>query len=177
MVFAPKASVRAAKAAQTHRGAVAHNPRPRPRPPPTTQTFLLVLDSRAHLVDKHKRLNVDPTNKKNDLDPDIYLGAKLREVMLPNGVCAWGQSPSKYVQESVRNCEKFLTQNFGGRYAFPKKSDNPFPTNYEAVHNGSQPHHHIEMMTLKKKLCVRAVFLPTFLLTPAECPAPQQRGS
>ena len=50
MVFAPKARVRAANAARTHRGAAAHNPRTRPRPPPTTQTFLLVLDSRAHLV-------------------------------------------------------------------------------------------------------------------------------
>jgi hypothetical protein len=28
-------------------------------------------------------------------DPDIYLGAKLKETRLPNGVMAWGLSPSK----------------------------------------------------------------------------------
>ena len=30
-------------------------------------------------------------------DPDIYLGAKLRNVRLANGVYAWALSPSKYV--------------------------------------------------------------------------------
>jgi hypothetical protein len=29
-------------------------------------------------------------------DPDIYLGAKLKEMRLPNGVMAWGLSPFKY---------------------------------------------------------------------------------
>jgi hypothetical protein len=38
-------------------------------------------------------------------DPDIYLGGKLRKVALPNGVEAWGISPSKYVQEAVKNAE------------------------------------------------------------------------
>jgi len=30
-------------------------------------------------------------------DPDIYLGAKLKQTRLPNSVWAWGLSPSKYV--------------------------------------------------------------------------------
>jgi hypothetical protein len=30
-------------------------------------------------------------------DPDIYLGTKLKETQLPNGVLVWGLSPSKYV--------------------------------------------------------------------------------
>ena len=34
-------------------------------------------------------------------DPDIYLGAKLRKMNLPNGVWCWIMSPSKYVQEAV----------------------------------------------------------------------------
>jgi hypothetical protein len=34
-------------------------------------------------------------------DPDIYLGAKLKETQLPNGVMAWGLSPSKYVVQAV----------------------------------------------------------------------------
>ncbi len=34
-------------------------------------------------------------------DPDIYLGTKLKETRLPNGVMAWGLSPSKYVVQAV----------------------------------------------------------------------------
>jgi hypothetical protein len=34
-------------------------------------------------------------------NPDIYLGAKLKETRLPNGVMAWGLSPSKYVVQAV----------------------------------------------------------------------------
>ncbi len=44
-------------------------------------------------------------------DPDIYLGAKLRETRLPNGVMAWGLSPSKYVVQAVKNCQLHLTEN------------------------------------------------------------------
>jgi hypothetical protein len=38
--------------------------------------------------------------------PNLYLGAKVSKISLPNGVLAWGSSASKYVQESVRNVEK-----------------------------------------------------------------------
>jgi hypothetical protein len=34
-------------------------------------------------------------------DPDIYLGSKLKETQLPDGVMAWGLSPSKYVIQAV----------------------------------------------------------------------------
>ena len=40
--------------------------------------------------------------------PDIYLGAKLSKVKQPNQVQAWAMSPSKYVQEAVKNCEEYL---------------------------------------------------------------------
>jgi hypothetical protein len=37
-------------------------------------------------------------------DPDVYLGAKLRNVRLENGVYAWALvSPSKYVSQAVAN--------------------------------------------------------------------------
>jgi hypothetical protein len=42
-------------------------------------------------------------------DPDIYLGAKLKQTQLPNGVWAWGLSPSKYVAQAVKNCQTHLT--------------------------------------------------------------------
>jgi hypothetical protein len=43
-------------------------------------------------------------------DPDIYLGAKLKQTRLPNGVWAWGLSPSKYVAQAARNCQTHLTE-------------------------------------------------------------------
>jgi hypothetical protein len=42
-------------------------------------------------------------------DPDIFLGAKLRKNQLTNGIWAWGLSPSNYVAQAVKNCEKHLT--------------------------------------------------------------------
>jgi hypothetical protein len=62
-------------------------------------------------------------------DPDVYLGAKLRQTVLPNGVVAWGMSSSKYVQEAVRNVEVYLERNYRG-LRLVKKASAPFPTNY-----------------------------------------------
>ena len=64
-------------------------------------------------------------------DPDIYLGAKLRKVTLDNGVESWSLSPSKYVQEAVRNAETYLAENFGGQ-KLPKRATAPMPTDYVA---------------------------------------------
>ena len=61
-------------------------------------------------------------------DPDVYLGAKLRKVRLPNGVESWAMSPSKYVQEAVKNAETFSTEKFGR--GLPKKAATPFPRDY-----------------------------------------------
>lgn len=72
-------------------------------------------------------------------DPSIYLGTKLRENKLANGVFAWSMSPSKYVQEAVENCEKHLESNFGKKYALPSKAANPFPTQYEPEMDVSEP--------------------------------------
>ena len=64
-------------------------------------------------------------------DPDIYLGSKIRKVNLENGVEAWANSPSKYVQEAVRNTEIFLGEKFGGQ-KLSKRATAPWPTNYAA---------------------------------------------
>ena len=37
-------------------------------------------------------------------NPDMYLGIKLHETRLHNGVLAWAMSPVKCIQEAVRNC-------------------------------------------------------------------------
>ena len=64
-------------------------------------------------------------------DSDLYLGAKIRKMKMPNGVYAWGISPSKYVQEAVRNCEDYLKKNYPNGYELIKNAPNPFPMEYE----------------------------------------------
>ena len=66
-------------------------------------------------------------------DPDIYLGAKLRTVCLENDVLAWSVSPSKYVQEAVRNCQSYCKENFpkDSNFHLIKHAPNPFPLGYE----------------------------------------------
>jgi hypothetical protein len=41
-------------------------------------------------------------------DPSYYLGARLCSMKLPNGVQAWAMSPSKYLQNAVRNVKEYL---------------------------------------------------------------------
>ena len=38
--------------------------------------------------------------------PDMHLGTNLKHMQLYNGIWAWSMSPSKYVQEVVKICEK-----------------------------------------------------------------------
>ncbi len=64
-------------------------------------------------------------------DPDIYLGAKLKEMRLPNGVLVWGLSPSKYVVQAVKNCQLHLTEKLAGKYSIPARADNLFPVDYD----------------------------------------------
>jgi hypothetical protein len=62
-------------------------------------------------------------------DPDIYLGAKLRKIKLPNGVEAWGLSPSKYVQEAISNVQKWMDKK---GLKFDKRASAPYPTGFNA---------------------------------------------
>ena len=63
-------------------------------------------------------------------DPDMYLGAKLRKIVLPNGVEAWSTSPSKYVQERVKNAEDHLAKEHGGA-KLAKRISAPFVGDYK----------------------------------------------
>ncbi len=63
-------------------------------------------------------------------DPDIYLGAKLRKVTLENGVEGWSMSPSKYVQEAVKNVKNYLQEKEPGR-PWPKHAATPFAKDYK----------------------------------------------
>ena len=63
-------------------------------------------------------------------DPDFYLGAKIRPLVLPNGVRAWGMSSSKYIQSAVRNVKDYLAKKYPGR-AWIKRATAPLPSGYE----------------------------------------------
>ena len=65
-------------------------------------------------------------------DPDMYLGAKLRQMTLPNGVKCWCKSSSKYVQEAVANVEAYLETEYDG-LKLTKRAANPFPLDYDPV--------------------------------------------
>ncbi len=64
-------------------------------------------------------------------NPDIYLGAKLKETRLPNGVTVWELNPSKYVVQAVKNCQLHLTEKLAGKHSIPARADNPFPVDYD----------------------------------------------
>ena len=64
-------------------------------------------------------------------DPDVYLGATIKQMRLANGIMAWASSPSKYVQALVDTVTKYLTNLGDERWSMPKKASNPFPGDYE----------------------------------------------
>ena len=64
-------------------------------------------------------------------DPDVYLGATIKQMRLANGVMAWASSPSKYLWASVNAVTKYLTNLGDRRWSMPKKAANPFPGDYE----------------------------------------------
>jgi hypothetical protein len=59
--------------------------------------------------------------------PDDYLGTKLKETVLPNGVKAWGQSSSHYIQNSVANLEVWMKDK---EYKLPKKAPTPMVASF-----------------------------------------------
>ncbi|KAI2500399.1 Reverse transcriptase (RNA-dependent DNA polymerase) [Fragilaria crotonensis] len=62
-------------------------------------------------------------------DPEYYLGAKLRQITLPNGVYAWSMSSSKYIQAAVHNVKDYHRQHFPDR-TWAKRTSGPFPLDY-----------------------------------------------
>ena len=62
-------------------------------------------------------------------NPDIYLGAKVKQMKINKGVTAWTISLSKYVNEAVKNSEKWIQENVP-ESKHSSRATNPFPTDY-----------------------------------------------
>jgi hypothetical protein len=62
--------------------------------------------------------------------PTFYLGAKLKIIVLPNGVVAWGMISSKYVQYVVHNVQEYLAA-LPGDQKLQKKASGPFAGGYK----------------------------------------------
>ena len=61
-------------------------------------------------------------------DPDIYLGAKLREVTLNDGVTCWSMSSAMYIKNAIRNVEEYIEEHRDGM-KLKKKASLSWPSN------------------------------------------------
>ena len=59
--------------------------------------------------------------------PDIYLGGRMRQVELENGVKAWAYSSSQYVQAAVKNVESYLAKK---DLKLAARAETPIQTSY-----------------------------------------------
>jgi hypothetical protein len=73
-------------------------------------------------VDKYFPMKPESVGK-----PDIYLGAKVTSVKLPNEVDALGLSPTKYVTEAIKNVEHYLTEH---SLKLPNRAGTPLSSGY-----------------------------------------------
>jgi hypothetical protein len=62
--------------------------------------------------------------------PTFYLGAKLKNTVLPNGVVAWDMRSSKYVQSAVQNVQDYMAA-LPGYQKLMKKAAGPFTGGYK----------------------------------------------
>lgn len=59
--------------------------------------------------------------------PEIYLGANVEKIQLPDGRGVWSTSPRTYVKNSILVIERLLEEDNEG-YVLKSKARNPFPT-------------------------------------------------
>ena len=95
--------------------------------------YMLLYVENFLCVSRRPRESLEKVNKyfpmkaSSIVPPKIYLGSKVGKVQLPNGVEAYDISMSWYVQESVKNVERYLNER---RLALLKKASTPLLTNY-----------------------------------------------
>jgi hypothetical protein len=62
--------------------------------------------------------------------PTVYLGAKLKNTVLPTSVVYWGMSSINYVQSAVHNVQEYLVA-LPGDHKLLKKASGPFAGGYK----------------------------------------------
>ena len=62
--------------------------------------------------------------------PEIYLGADVAKIQLPDGREVWSTSPRTYVKNSILVVERLLEEDNEG-YVLKSNARNPFPTGYK----------------------------------------------
>ena len=85
----------------------------------------IIVEEELNKIDKFFKMKAGSIG-----DPDINLGAKDKPMKMNNGVAAWAISPSKYVNEAVNNCEKWVQENMPG-HKKGSRATNPFPRDYD----------------------------------------------
>ena len=63
--------------------------------------------------------------------PSLYLGGRVRQVKLDNGVDAWCFSSSQYIQTVFKNVEEWLSKRGDGRWKLPSKVETPMRSTYQ----------------------------------------------
>ncbi len=79
-------------------------------------------DSVLTKLDKYFLLKPDSVS-----EPHVYLGAQLKLMQLEDGVLAWDCSLSKYTQESIYNCKKYVEENLHEFYKLTQLATKLFP--------------------------------------------------
>jgi hypothetical protein len=67
---------------------------------------------------------------RSDKEPDIYLGANVEKVQMPDGREVWATSPHDYIKNAIKTVEGSLAEEREG-YVLKNKAKNPFPMNYQ----------------------------------------------
>ena len=62
--------------------------------------------------------------------PELYLGADVTKIQLPDGREVWSTSPRTYVKNSILVVERLLQED-GDGYVLKSNARNPFPTGYK----------------------------------------------
>jgi hypothetical protein len=62
-------------------------------------------------------------------EPDIYLGANMEKVQLPNGKTEWAMSPRTYIKSAIKVVETMLVED-GDEMKLKSTAKNPFPNGY-----------------------------------------------
>ena len=90
---------------------------------------ILALSHKAE--DAIKEITTFYKAKEGSIKPlEIYLGADLSMMQLPDGQEVWMMLPKTYVKNSILVVEKLLIED-GKGYVFKANAHNPFPTGYK----------------------------------------------